>query len=266
MAKLFDAKLVFTEIPDILKYLPTTIELTLIAMIIGIVLGLLIAIIRIYKVPVLSQLSVAFVSVIRGTPVIVQLYITYFGIPIILKYVNYYHGTNYNVNGIPGILFAMVALGFNQSAFESETFRSAIQSVDRGQIEAAKSMGMSGIQVLKRVIIPQASAVALLPLGNSIINLIKGTSLAFTCSVVEITAAGKILAGKNYRFFEVYCSLAIIYWVVTFLLERLVKWLEIKIAIPEEAPETDENGELIKKTKKHWFGKKKKQAVSVLGG
>ena len=237
MAKLFDGVLVFTEIPELIKYLPTTIYLTLIALVIGLSIGLVIAIIRINKVPVLSQLSVGFVSIMRGTPIIVQLYITYFGIPIALKYFNFYHGTNYDINEIPGIVFAMVALGLNQSAFDSETIRAAIMSVDKGQLEAAKSMGMSGIQILKRVILPQAGSVALLPLGNSLIGLIKGTSLAFTCSVVEITAAGKILAGKNYRYFEVYCSLAIIYWVITFVLERILKLIENKISIPDEAPE-----------------------------
>jgi len=237
MAKLFDGKLVITEIPDLLEYLPTTIYLTLVALVVGLVIGLLIALVRMNRIPVLNQIAIAFVSIVRGTPIIVQLYITYFGIPIALKYFNYYHGTNFNINGIPGILFAMVALGLNQSAFDSETIRAAIQSVDKGQIEAAKSMGMNGGQVLRRVILPQAAAVALLPLGNSFISLIKGTSLAFTCSVVEITAAGKILAGRNYRYFEVYCSLAIIYWVITFILERILALVEKKITIPEQPPE-----------------------------
>ncbi|MCR4926381.1 MAG: amino acid ABC transporter permease [Lachnospiraceae bacterium] len=237
MANLFDIQLVFTEIPGILAYLPTTLYLTAVALVVGILLGFVIALIRMKKIPVLNQLAIAFVSIIRGTPIIVQLYITYFGIPIALKYFNYYHGTNFNINGIPGIVFAMVALGLNQAAFDSETIRSAIQSVDKGQIEAAKSMGMTGGQVLRRVILPQAGTVALLPLGNSFINLIKGTSLAFTCSVVEITAAGKILAGRNYRYFEVYCSLAIIYWVITFILERILALIEKKITIPEQPTE-----------------------------
>lgn len=239
MAKLFDAALVFTQIPKLLKYLPTTLYLTLIALIIGLAVGLLIAVVRINKVPVLSQLAVAFVSIMRGTPIIVQLYITYFGIPIALKYFNYYNGTDYDINAIPGIVFAMVALGLNQAAFDSETIRSAIQSVDKGQIEAAKSMGMTGLQVLRRITLPQAITVALLPLGNSIIALIKGTSLAFTCSVVEITAAAKITAGKSYRYFEAYCSIAIIYWVITFLLERIMVFLEKKTSIPDEPKEVE---------------------------
>ena len=237
MAKLFDGVLVFKQIPNLLKYLPTTLYLTFIALVIGLSIGLLIAVIRINKVPVLNQLSIGFVSLMRGTPIIVQLYITYFGIPIALKYFNYYHGTNYDINAIPGIVFAMVALGLNQAAFDSETIRSAIQSVDKGQIEAAKSMGMTGLQVLRRITLPQAITVALLPLGNSLIALIKGTSLAFTCSVVEITAAAKITAGKSYRYFEAYCSIAIIYWVITFVLERILVLIEKKTSIPAEPKE-----------------------------
>jgi len=237
MAKLFDVKLVFEEIPDLLGYLPTTVILTLTAMVIGIALGLIIAIVKINRIPGLSQIGSIFVSVIRGTPIIVQLYLTYFGIPILLKYINYTSGTNYNINSVPPILFAIVALGINQSAFDSETIRAAIQSVDKGQVEAAKSLGMSDGQVLRRVLLPQAVTVAIPSLGNSLISLMKGTSLAFTCSVVEITAAGKIIAGRNYRYFEIYCSLAIIYWLLTILIERVFRYIEKKAGIPEQAPD-----------------------------
>ena len=240
MSKIFDWQLVFTEIPLLLKYLPVTIQLTLIALIIGWVAGLFIAIIKIHRIPVLQQLCTLFVSVVRGTPIIVQLYLTYFGIPIFLKYYNFYNGTSYNVNGIPPIIFAIVALGLNQSAFDSETIRAAIQSVEKGQVEAAKSLGMNGLQIFYRVLLPQAVTVAIPSLGNSIIGLVKGTSLAFTCSVVEITAQGKILAGNSYRYFEVYCSLAIIYWVITIFIERLFTYIEKKMSVPEQIAEKKE--------------------------
>lgn len=248
MTKLFDLQLVFSSIPELLKYLPTTLFLTVIAAIIGLLLGLVIAVIRMKNIPVLSQLAVAFVSVMRGTPIIVQLYISYFGIPILLQYINYYRGTEYNINAIPGIVFAMVALGLNQSAFDSETIRAALQSVDKGQIEAAKSLGMSNGKVLRRIILPEAITVALPSLGNSLIALIKGTSLAFTCSVVEITAAGKILAGRNYRFFESYCSLAIIYWVLTFALEKVVAAIEKRLQVPEQPRQVKERDAILSKT------------------
>ena len=227
MSKIFDWQLVFTEIPALLKYLPVTLQLTLIALVIGWVVGLLIAFVKIHNIPVLRQLCTLFVSVVRGTPIIVQLYLTYFGIPIALKYYNFYNGTNYNVNGIPPIIFAIVALGLNQSAFDSETIRAAIQSVEKGQVEAAKSLGMNGLQIFRRVLFPQAVTVAIPSLGNSLIGLVKGTSLAFTCSVVEITAQGKILAGSSYRYFE-------IYWVLTIFIERLFTYIERRMSIPEQ--------------------------------
>jgi polar amino acid transport system permease protein len=250
MANLFDIKLVFSQIPELLQFLPVTLELTAVAAIVGLVLGLLIALVRINNIPVLKQIAVVFVSVIRGTPALVQLYIIYYGIPIALKYFNYYNGTDYNIYIIPSIVFAMIALGLNQSAFDSETIRAALQSVDRGQIEAAKAMGMTGFQVLSRVIIPEAVTVALPSLGNSLISLIKGTSLAFTCSVVEMTAQGKIIGGRTYRYFEVYCSLAIIYWVITLFLEQVLKFIEKKMEIPADLPERDQDGKIIKSKKK----------------
>lgn len=238
---LFDFKLVFTQIPRLLAYLPVTLELTAAAMIIGWVFGLIIALVKQSKVPVLSQLSAVFVSIMRGTPIIVQLYLSYFGIPLALKYFNYYHGSSYNINSIPSMVFAIVALGLNQSAFDSETIRSAVNSVDKGQIEAAKSINMTNMQILLRILFPEALAVALPSLGNSLIALVKGTSLAFSCSIVEMTAEGKILAGTSYRYFESYCSLAIIYWGLTLVIERVFHALEKRFTVPESPAQPKES-------------------------
>lgn len=236
MGTLFDFKLVFTQIPELLNYLPVTLELALISMVCSLLLGLLIAVIRIKKIAVLTPVSSVYISVIRGTPVLVQLYVVYFGIPLILKYVNARWGTDYSINGVAPIVYAFIALSINESAFNAEIIRAALQSVDKGQIEAAHALGMTYPQALKRVILPEAIVVALPSLGNSLIGLIKGTSLAFVCSVVEMTAQGKIIAGRTYRYFEVYVSLAIIYWILTFVIERAVSLLEKKIKVPEEAP------------------------------
>ena len=237
MANLFDFKLVFTEIPAILHYLPTTIWLTLAALLIGLVLGLIIALIRINNIPVLKQLSIAFVSVIRGTPIIVQLYISYFGIPIALKYINYYNGTNYDVNAIPGIVFAMAALGLNQAAFDSETIRSSIQSVEPGQIDAARSMGMTGFQVLRRVIIPQAGSVALLPLGNSVISLIKGTSVVGYIAVQDLTKMGDIIRSRTYEAFFPLIVVTLIYFILFWFVARLIEFAIRKINPRNRTPE-----------------------------
>ena len=138
------------------------------------------------------------------------------------------YGTNYNANGVAPIIYAFIALAVNESAYNAEVIRASLESVPKGQIEAANALGMI--------------VVALPSLGNSFIGLIKGTSLAFVCAVVEMTAAGKIIAGRTYRYFEVYVSLAIIYWVITIIVEQGIKLIEKKIRIPEDAPaiQTDE--------------------------
>jgi len=234
MTKLFDFNQVLTNIPELLRYLPITLELALLAMLMGLVLGLLLALIKMKKIPVLRQIAALFVSLVRGTPVLVQLYIVYFGMPMYLKYLNQKYGTGFAVTNISGFVYAVLALGFNSSAFSSEMIRSALMSVGTGQLEAANALGMTYGQALRRIIIPEAMTVALPTIGNSLISAIKGTSLAFTCAVVEITAQGKIIGGRNYRYFEVYCSLAIIYWLVTIVIEQILRLAEKKLAIPDQ--------------------------------
>ena len=114
---LFDVNLVFTNIPDILRFLPVTMELALGAMAFSLIFGLSIALIRIKRVRVLSQIAAVFISVIRGTPILVQLYVTYYGIPMFLKYLNLKYGTAYNINNVPAILYAFVALAINESVY-----------------------------------------------------------------------------------------------------------------------------------------------------
>jgi polar amino acid transport system permease protein len=236
MANLFDFALVFTQIPRILEALPMTLALTILSFAGGLVVALPIALVKMNKIPVLRQICAIFVSITRGTPVIVQLYLIYFGIPLFLKYINFYRDTSYNVKNIPSIVFALIALALNEAAYNSETIRAALQSVARGQIEAAHSLGMTGIQTLRRVIIPQAFLIAMPPLGNSLIGLLKGTSLAFVCSLVELTARAKILAGVSYRYFEAYCSLAVIYWIITLEIELVLRYAEKRLRIPDTAP------------------------------
>ncbi|WKV52508.1 amino acid ABC transporter permease [Dickeya fangzhongdai] len=233
MPNIFDINLVFTLIPALLEYLPVTLAITAISMIIGVILGFIIASIRIKKIFFLDQLASIFVSFIRGTPLIVQLYLSYYGLPILLKYYNYYHQTDYTVNSIPSILFVLLAFSLNEAAYNSESIRAAILSVDKKQIEAAQSLGMTPLQVLWRVTIPEAFVVALPTLGNTLISLLKGTSLAFVCSVIELTARGKILASSSYRYFEVYISLALIYWALTIIIEKTIGLIEKRVTVPD---------------------------------
>ena len=138
-----------------------------------------------------------------------------------------------------GITFALIFVGI---PFVARAVQPVLEKLDGSYEEAARVMDAKPAYIFRRVILPEAIVVALPSLGNSFIGLIKGTSLAFVCAVVEMTAAGKIIAGRTYRYFEVYVSLAIIYWIITIIVEQGIKLIEKKIRIPENAPaiQTDE--------------------------
>ncbi|WP_256866707.1 ABC transporter permease subunit, partial [Streptococcus pluranimalium] len=122
--------------------------------------ALLFAVIKINRVKVIYPIQAFFVSFLRGTPILVQLMLSYYGIPLLLKAINQKTGLDMNINAIPASVFAITAFAFNEAAYASETIRAAIQSVNSGEIEAAKSLGMTNKQIYSRVIIPNAAVVA----------------------------------------------------------------------------------------------------------
>lgn len=231
----FSLRSVFDALPRIIEKLPTTLFLTLGGALFGLVLALIFAIVKINRVKVLYPIQALFVSFLRGTPILVQLMLTYYGIPIALKVINQRFGTAFNINAIPASIFAVVAFAFNEAAYASETIRAAILSVSEGEIEAARSLGMTNAQVYRRVIIPNAAVVATPTLINSLIGLTKGTSLAFSAGVVEVFAQAQILGGSDYRYFERFISVALVYWVVNIMIEQFGRFIERKMAIQTPA-------------------------------
>ncbi|AGM99431.1 amino acid ABC transporter permease [Streptococcus iniae] len=232
---LFSWKAVFDAIPDILQRLPITLFLTVVGAVLGLFLALIFAIVKINRVKILYPIQAVMVSFLRGTPILVQLMLTYYGIPLFLKYLNVKYGFNWNINAIPASVFAIMAFAFNEAAYTSETIRAAILSVNSGEVEAAKSLGMTARQVYQRVIIPNAAVVATPTLINGLIGLTKGTSLAFNAGIVEMFAQAQILGGADYRYFERYISVALIYWFISILIEQLGRFIENKMAI--QSPE-----------------------------
>ena len=242
----------WNRIPKLLEYLPITLLLTVVAFVISTLLGLLIAVIRVKKVKGLNVITKVFLSIIRGTPLIIQLYVMRYGMAAILRAFN--GGITVRVDGI---WYAFLALGLYQAAFTSETIRAAIESVDKGQIEAAQAMGMTYPQILRRVIIPESIEIALPGLINSLIGLFKGTSLASACGVIEITYKNTLISGNDYRYLEGYVALAIIYWAITFILEQLNKVIEKKVRIPDEVEDIDNT------KKKRFFFKRKGESIKA---
>lgn len=241
--RLFSLQAVFSAIPDILKHLPMTLGLTIWGSIFGLILALLFAIVKINRVPVLYQIQAFFVSFLRGTPILVQLMLTYYGIPLLLRYLNMKFNTGWNINNISPIVFAVVAFALNEAAYTSETIRAAIQAVDAGEIEAAKSLGMTNAQIYRRVIIPNAAVIATPTLINTLISLTKGTSLAFSAGIIEMFAQAKIIGGRDYCYFERYISVAIIYWIVSIVIENIGRYIEKSMEIkPPENISGQEGG------------------------
>lgn len=264
MPNLFDVSVVCEDFWSILLYLPVTLKLSVFAMILGLAIGFVLAIIRIKRIPLLQRFVTLFISMIRGTPILVQLYVTYFGIPIFLKYYSYWTGKEVMIGNVPSIIYAIVALSLNQSALHAVTIQSALQAVNKGEIEAATSLGLTPFQRMSRIIIPEALELAIPSLGNTLIGLVKGTSLAFSCAIVEMTAQGKIVASRNYRYFEAYVALAVIYWLITIFLEFVIARVLHAVRVPD-APKQEkaETGirELIRSAL--YAGRKKCTAVSV---
>src|SRR6476469_6455665 len=182
-----------------------TIPLTLISFVFGLAIALLVALMRLSSVPVVSQLARFYISIIRGTPLLVQLYLIFFALPQL--------GLSF-----PSFIAAIIAFSLNVGGYAAEVIRSAILSVPKGQWEAALTIGMGYATTLRRVILPQAARTAVPPLSNTLISLVKVTALASTIQVTELLRVAQEAAAPTYQFFALYGVAAVYYWVVCLVL------------------------------------------------
>lgn len=226
---MFDVSLIWEYWPVILQGLPTTLKMTALATVFGIFLGFLIALVKINRIPVLKEICAVYVSFIRGTPLMVLMYMSYYGLPIITSALNAKYGTNIDINAVTPFMFALIAFIMQEAAYESEVIRAALMSVDRKETEAAKSIGMTGFQTLCRVTIPQALVVAVPSFGNALTSLLKGTSLAFTIAVMDLMGKAKVLGGRNFHYFEAYTCAALTYWICCIVIGFVIKRIEKRL-------------------------------------
>lgn len=211
-------------LPQVLTAIPVTLEMALLATLAGWILGILIAVARRNKIPVVSQICAVFVSFIRGVPMVILLYVAYYALPMMI-----YSATSVDTTSIPAIWYAIVALSLDQAAYSSEVFRAALDSVNRGQLEAAWSVGMTTCQAMRRIVFPQALAVALPNLSGLFVGIIKGTSLAYYVGVYEITATANLLANPGLNFIEAYVITTVIYELISFICNRLFHTAETRL-------------------------------------
>ena len=204
-----------------------TLEVTAVALFFGVLIGLLACLGKMSKYFIPRAIAKSYIEIIRDTPTLVQALFFYLGINALL--VNWSHG---DIRMTP--LFAgMVVCSLNSGAYVAEIFRAGIQSVDKGQMEAARSLGMPQKLAMREIILPQAVRTILPSLGNEFVVLVKETSILSVIGVTEITRTGQLQAAINYRTFSTYLGVAIVYFVLTFTLSRLVNLLERRMAVSD---------------------------------
>lgn len=206
--------------PQVLMYLPTTLLLAVVSMLFAIVLGLVLALVRESRFVVVAKLVEFYISLFRGIPSLVQLFIIYFGLPQLFP----------SLNGLSAMTAAIIGFSLKNSAYMAEIFRAALASVDFGQTEAGLSVGMNKAQIYRRIVLPQAMLNALPATGNTFISLIKDTSVAFALGVSELFAEGKMIAAESLRFFETFLVVGLIYWMLIVVYSWLQSQLEKKLS------------------------------------
>lgn len=224
MSELFSWDRFIYAFPRILSNLPITLKMILYSEVFGIVLGIVIAIIRLYKVPILSQIDSMYISFMRGTPILVQLLVVFYGVPTIL--LDFFH---LNVNSWDKFIFATIALTLNESAMLSEIFRSSIISIPHTQFEAGYSVGLTWWQTFRRIILPQAIQVAIPSYGVNLVILIQSTSLAYTIGVIDLMGRARAIGASTRHSFEAYVAVTIIYVIFSLLVKLIFQILNKKL-------------------------------------
>lgn len=223
MGQPFDISYVYDYFIKLLPYIRISLVIVLSSIGVGLVVGMLVALPRLYKIPVLQRVSQVYASFFRGTPILIQLFLIYYGLPELLKLVSI------DVTKAPVLLFVVAAYGLHSAAYISEGIRAAVGAVDRGQVEAAYAVGMSGFQAFARIVFPQALAISVPILANLVIATLKDTSLAFSLGVMELTGKAQTLYTVSHQMLASFFALALIYLIISLILERVFAWIERRL-------------------------------------
>lgn len=210
----FNWSLIGQSIPLLLKGAVITIEITLLSVGVGFLLGLIVSLLNMSRFKAVQWLAKVYVNVFRGTPLLVQIFFIYFAIPIV---------TGVKLNPF---IAAVLACSLNSGAYVSEIFRAGIASIDKGQMEAGRSLGLSWAQTMRYIIMPQAFKAIIPPLGNEFIAMLKDTSLVSVIGFEELTRQGQLIIARTYASFEIWGTVAVLYLIMTLSISRLIAYLE----------------------------------------
>lgn len=206
-------------LPEFYQGMLITIELTVVGLLMGFALGLPAAVARVYGGKFLRWLAIGYIELFRGTPLLVQLFLIYFGLP------------DFGVT-LSRMTAAYLALGLNSGAYQAEYFRSAIQAIGRDQMMAARALGMTRLQAIFHIILPQALRLVIPAWSNEPVSLLKTTAIAFLIAVPDLMTKAKLIASRTYDPIGTYLAVAIIYLILVFILSEGLKFLERRLRIP----------------------------------
>ena len=209
-------ELIKSAIPLLIAGAGITVEITALSVFFGMLIGIIVALARLSDVKVLRWLGNVYVDFIRGTPLLIQIFLVYFALPSIIGH------------RVDAFFAAISACSINSGAYVAEVFRGGIQSIDVGQMEAGRSLGMTWWQTMRYIILPQAFKRIIPPLGNEFIAMLKDSSLVSVIGFEELTRRGQLIIARTYASFEIWMAVAIMYLILTFTVARLTGILERK--------------------------------------
>ncbi len=209
-----DFELIQRALPILLMGAGVTIEITAFSVAIGFFIGLFVGIARISQFKILRIMAAVYADCIRGTPLLVQIFLIYFALPMAIG------------QRVEPFIAAVAACGINSGAYVSEIFRAGIQAIDVGQMEAGRSLGLTWWQTMRFIILPQAFKNILQPLGNEFIAMLKDSSLVSVIGFEELTRRGQLIIAQTYGSFEIWMTVAVLYLIMTMAISRIVAFLE----------------------------------------
>lgn len=206
--------------PLLIEGLQITLYVSAAAFVLSTVLGAVLAVIQHFKVKGLAWLVRLYISYFRGTPLLIQLFLFYYGLPMVFDV----------MKQCPKVLALIICLALNSAAYISEAIRGAIDSVEQGQYEASLAFGMTRYQMMTRIVLPQAAVAAIPPITNSCMDIIKMSSLGMTIGIQDIMGEAQLTAATYYKTFETYIIAAAFYWVLAIVLGKIQKKIEKKVS------------------------------------
>lgn len=214
----FNVDLMINSLPLLIVGAGITVQITAISVGLGLVIGMFVGIARICHVKVLRALAMVYIDFLRGTPLLVQIFLIYFALPMVVG------------QRVDPFIAAITACGINSGAYIAEIFRAGIQAIDEGQMEAGRSLGMTWVQTMRYIIVPQAFKNIVPPLGNEFIALLKDSSLVSVIGFEELTRRGQLIIARTYGSLEIWITVALIYLVMTLTISRFVSYMEKRLA------------------------------------